>query len=721
MDLNDYREKLLGDIGVAAEANYSDMQTEFIKYVAEVLIDAEEFDDFVECQFEKNTNASGRNMNIQIDGYSMNEIDGTCCIFISDFRGYSKDLEFNKSTIDKLYDRMMHFVVEATTNNLIDIIEESSNAYDFAKLLETELSKIVTFRFFIFTDVENKQRAKNIKKDRICDRNVELNVWDVKRLLDLLSLSANKESIEIDFEEMNYSGIPCVKAVDYTNVKADVPSVLEENSEQRIDYSSYLAVIRGDILNQLYLAYGARLLEGNVRSFLSVRGKVNKSIKNTIVHYPEMFFAYNNGIAATATDVECKMTNEGLKIVKVTDLQIVNGGQTTASITNTILQANTKSKTDEVVDVSNLYVPMKLSVLKHETAEKIIPKISEYSNSQNKVASSDFFSTHPFNIRMEKYSRQIAAPTVDGNQYRQFWLYERARGQYEQGKMKLKPKSPEMREYELKFPKEQVIKLVDLAKYMNLYEGAPHIVSKGGQENIKRFAPEVTAKWEKSNNEFNDYYFKRVVGLAIIYKKADLMIKASEWYKQKKSYKANVIAYTMAIIFDKVRKEYPGKGLDFIRIWNLQNTYQEIDKQINDLVLPVYKYITDEKRPLENVTEWCKKELCWEKAKNIKWSLNIDFVNSLVSEGETKKEAVVIRKLETELDEITQILKLGTDYWEKVIKWGIMKKILTETELSLFKIAANIERSGKIPTDKQAKYILSARDRMIMEGMPQVF
>ena len=109
----------------------------------------------------------------------------------------------------------------------------------------------------------------------------------------------------------------------------------EEKPENVITYTSYLAVVPGKVLNELYLEYGSRLLEGNVRSFLSVRGKVNKSIQNTIKNYPEMFFAYNNGIAATASEIDTEMTPEGLKITRIKDLQIVNGGQTTASIANT--------------------------------------------------------------------------------------------------------------------------------------------------------------------------------------------------------------------------------------------------------------------------------------------------------------------------------------------------------------------------------------------------
>ena len=220
------------------------------------------------------------------------------------------------------------------------------------------------------------------------------------------------------------------------------------------------------------------MLEGNVRSFLSNKRKVNKGIQNTIKNYPEMFFAYNNGIAATATEIDTQMTDEGLKIVRIKDLQIVNGGQTTASIANTLLTA----RKDESIDISHLFVPMKVSVLEHSMSEKIIPKIAEYSNSQNPVDASDFFSNHPFHIRIEGFSRHIPAPAVRGNQYQQYWYYERTRGQYNQGKMKFKPKSSQLKQYELRYPEKQVIKMVDLAKFIEIYESSPDKVSKAGSE-----------------------------------------------------------------------------------------------------------------------------------------------------------------------------------------------------------------------------------------------
>lgn len=583
------------------------------------------------------------------------------------------------------------------------------------------------------TDAFNKQRKKNIKDTSIAGKIVELNVWDITRIYELVNSKTQKESVEINLSEysisdMPYEGIPCVKAVECKDAVADIevtPKYDEELGEDvipdnHITYTSYLAVIPGQILNDLYLEYGAKLLEGNVRSFLSVRGKVNKGIQNTIKNYPEMFFAYNNGIAATASEMDTKMTAEGLKITKIKDLQIVNGGQTTASITNTLLS----ERKGEHIDISNLYVPMKISVLDHSMSEKIIPKISEYSNSQNKVDASDFFSNHPFHIRMEKISRTTPAPAVHGNQYQQYWFYERARGQYNQGKMKFKAKSSELKQYQTKYPEKQVIKLVDLARYMELYECAPDVVSKGKQALVKTFAGEIKVQWEKSNVEFNDYYYKRVVALAILFKKTDNIIKNSDWYLKKRSYKANVVAYSIAVLFDYIRKNRRGYDLDFMRIWNEQDLYYELTMQMRSLTDEVYRFITSDDRLTENVTQWCKKQECWKRAQRKTWTIYTDFLDTLIPIAEIKeeqKQAKEERKVDNEVDDLKYIITMGSDYWKKVYEWGKTRRLLSDMEISILHRTITMNVTGRIPTAKQAKVLLRTRDRLIQDGMPMQF
>ena len=134
-----------------------------------------------------------------------------------------------------------------------------------------------------------------------------------------------------------------------------------------------------------------------------------------------MFFAYNNGLSATAEDVELRHREGIVEISALKNLQIVNGGQTTASI---------HSAYRKKLDLSDVFVQVKLSIVEPADVAEIVPLISEFANTQNRVSAADFFSNHPFHVRIEQISRRILAPSADGSFTQSKWFYERARGQY---------------------------------------------------------------------------------------------------------------------------------------------------------------------------------------------------------------------------------------------------------------------------------------------------
>lgn len=722
MKIDEYRSLVHEDITIACNVNLGNEAEEFLTYVTGLLIKGEEFDDFVECHCDGMTRRGGH---YGIDGYSIDEADGSCCLFIVDYHGPDDEDAIRSEDVKDAF-KKIRFFVEGSIK--YELFREISNraAMEFSRDLFFDNEKITKYRFYLLTDAFNRQRSKTIKDETINGRIVELNVWDIERLYDLVSSQTQKEVVEIDLSDFGIDGIPCVKAVDHVNVVADIDvspvDKDEENNslpENIITYSSYLAVVPGEVLNRLYLDYGSKLLEGNVRSFLSAKRKVNKGIQTTIKNYPEMFFAYNNGIAATATEVETMMTINGPVITYIRGLQIVNGGQTTASIANTLLTAKKSDK----VDLSKVAVPMKLSVLEHSMAEKIIPKISEYSNSQNPVDASDFFSNHPFHIRMEEYSRKTPIPAKGGNQFQQYWFYERARGQYNQGKMKFGSKSAELKKYTNRYPEDMVITMLDLARYMELYGCRPDIVSKGKQKLLQHFAAEIKTSWEKGDTQYNEFYFRRVAALAILYKRTDEIIRKSEWYKENRSYKANVIAYTISIIFNHIRKKYKKYEIDFRRIWNDQDIYEELTDQITILQNEVHNFITGP-RSTENVTEWCKKELCWTRAQEQAWTINNAFLATLVSKEdveEERKEGKQKQKLANEVNALNEIYARGPQYWNKVLEWGTARRMLSEKEVSILKLSVNMFTTGRIISDKQAQIVITARKRLVENGMPMQF
>jgi hypothetical protein len=693
MNLEDFRSEWLEDLRVAAEANQSDPHSEFVLDAVDRLSDAEEVEN-VEIGYFEGRRANARMM---IDGYAFDAVDKSCVLLLSDFSNSDQIETLTSTDIDRLYNSMRYLVEAALDGYIVDNkFEESSCGYMFAteskRLFNNgEISK---FRFYILTDKKLSERVKNIKKDPISGKRVELNAWDIRRFYSLFASSQGKEEIEIDASVAKGGGIPYVGAT-------------KEN-----DYSAYLAVVPGSFLADIYLEYGSRLLEGNVRSFLSNRGKVNKAIRGTILQHPDMFFAYNNGIAATATEIETRLDGGRQLITKIKDMQIINGGQTTASIANAVLQ--------DKANLEEIYVPMKLSVVNHEKAKEMIPIISRSANSQNKVDEADFFSNHPYHVRLEEYSRKILAPPVDGNQYQTVWFYERARGQYIQEQMKLS--RGDRKKFQLKNPKNQLLKKVDVAKFINSYEQRPHIVSRGAQFNMRNFADLIGGQWSftEQNTSFNEYYYKKLIALAILFKSTERIVSAQQWYLEIKAYRANIVTYSIAVIMNQIQKKHPEKTIDFLRIWNSQGLSPELERQIAVTSREVFDFITRDDRLTLNVTEWCKKEECWKRAQNYGFTLLDDFVESLIdtsNEQEEKDAAKKEQRVSNQVSAEIELVNLGADYWKKVLAFGKNDKLLTEMEEGLLNVAANFDTTGRIPSDKQAKLIMRIRSRLFDEGL----
>jgi len=694
MNLDDFRSEWISDLRVAAEANQSDPNSEFVLDAVDRLSEAEEVENVTVGYFE---GLGRRNARMAIDGYAFDAVDKSCVLLLSDFSNNDATTTLTLTDIDRLYNNMRYLVEAALDNYIVDNkFEESSSGYQFANEVKRlfDNGEITKFRFYILTDKKLSNKIKNLKKDPINGKQVSLNAWDINRFFSLYGSTQGKEEIEIDASGIEGGGIPYVSAT-----KGD-------------DYSAFLAVVPGQFLADIYLEYGSRLLEGNVRSFLSIRGKVNKSIRGTILQNPDLFFAYNNGIAATATDIKTVFKDGRNLITDIKDMQIINGGQTTASIANAVLQ--------DKADLTDIYVPMKLSVVDHDKAKDMIPNISRSANSQNKVDEADFFSNHPYHVRLEEYSRKILAPPVDGNQYQTAWFYERARGQYVQEQMKLT--RGERKRFAVKNPKAQLLRKVDVAKFINSYEQRPHIVSRGAQFNMRNFAELINKQWNPNdqNITFNEYYWKKLVALAILFKQTEKIVSAQQWYQEIKAYRANIVTYSIAVIMHQIEKRFPEKTVDFLSIWSTQDLRPELEEQIIKTTREVFDFITRDDRTTLNVTEWCKKEDCWNRAKTYSFTLLDRFIETLVESSTEQDEKVSAQKEQKVVNQISaeiELVTLGADYWRKVLAFGRNDKLLSDMEDGLLSVAASFDTTGRIPSDKQAKLIMQIRNRLYDEGL----
>lgn len=689
--MESYREILVNEIKSRSLAeNMSDRESFFLTYCEKL-----EQSEIIEDYFYVHFNGVGKNnKKIQIDGYEYNSLDSKLTLFILPPLAYYDNKSLNMKDAEMLFRKAKAFYFEA--DRIKEEAEESSEGYGLAFDIINKQMEINILEIIILTDYLKSNLIKKIDSTIEKGIQVHYSIYDVSRMK-LLDESFNgKEPLIINLkEDFGAEGIPALPAS-----KTD-------------DYQAYLCNVPGVLLAEIYNKYQSRLLEGNVRSFLQIKGKVNKGIRSTILNSPEMFFAFNNGIAATAEAVEIEHGEDGLNIIGFIDLQIVNGGQTTASLANAWENDIKLGSRDQM---KKIYVPMKISVVNQKVAEDLIPNISRYANSQNKVSDADLASNHPFHRRIEELSRTTLGPTVNGIQFGRYWYYERTNGQYKQETYKATDAF--RRNFELLNPKNQIIKKVDLAKYYNIFLMKPHIASAGSQMSFKKFSEWMIKEWDKDTNFVNDEFYRRIVALAILFKKTDYIVRNQNWYD---SYKANIIAYSLSLIIYKVENDYPELTIDLHQIWKEQDLSSGWIKQIQLVSFEVYKHLTREDRSVENVTEWAKREISWNMAKEIIIEYDKDFLSLLINKNYVTTEqlsAIKEHKKNNEMNDLLKVYEYGALYWKKLYEWGVQQNIWNGRDVSFLKLAMSIDE-GKVPTDKQAAKILQVLEKARTESFPK--
>ena len=688
MELNEFRASVLDDVHFNASMNGTSPREEFLALYAGTLVDAEEFEDFEQLAYE---GIGSRNRKIQIDGYYFSELDNCLYIIICPFVDSIETQSLTATEAENQFKRARAFVEESRSGFIQKYAEESSPGYGLALDIQKRYQKVSKIKFYILTDMVMSNRIREIPSTMIGETIAEYHIWDISRLQGIEESKTGKEEIVIDLKSFSKYGIPCLEA--------------GTNEE----YTAYLCSIPGSIIADLYNKYGGRLLEGNVRSFLTARGKINKEIRNTILNNPGMFFAYNNGIAATAYDVKIEYGDICPYITEITSLQIVNGGQTTASLAAAVI--NDKSKANGLKDI---YVPMKLSVVTPEKAMELIPNIAKYANKQNKVSDADFFSNHAFHVRIEDLSRRILAPAVMGNQFGTHWYYERTRGQYNQEQARMTKQQKD--KFLIQNPKSQMFTKTDLAKFYNIYRQLPHQVSTGAQKNFIRFAEWASDAWEKNNTDFNEAFFRTVVCLNILFKKTDYLVKHATWYEM--GYKAQVVTYALSYLFYVIEQNPEDVSLDFRSIWNKQDVSHVLEVQLEKIAEAMYNHLVSPNRDVENVTEWAKREACWKKAKQLDVTLSKEFLSELVSKSEEKEDKKVAgkeQKLYNSASMMIEVVNYGVENWKDLLAWGTDNHIFTPQDISFLRVAVAMKK-GKIPTEKQCPKIIQVLEKAKAEG-----
>lgn len=687
-DLQDFHSDFLNSVRAGAAAEGSFTEQSFVEEFARRLTEAEEVDNLTPGHFE---GLGISNKKIGFDGYDFGDEEGHVVLAVSHFVNAETVETLGTTEANRLFGLAVGFVEAVLSGDLLRKLEESSTGYQVAKQLADQVSRTFKIRIYLLTNCALGVQVRGFSSREIGGITVEFHPWDIQRLRRVQESGSGREEIEIDLDEWQPGGLPCLKA--------PITSASVE---------TYLCVVPASVLAGVYRKYGSRVLESNVRSFLSVRGNVNKGIRGTLMKQPEMFLSFNNGITATATAVKTETSSGGLSLTRIRDLQIVNGGQTTASIFYA-------QKEDKGLDLTDAFVQMKLIVVDEEQESELVPKVSRYANTQNRISDADFFSNHPFHQRMEEKSRRILAPSVAGSPFQTKWFYERTRGQFATERSRLTAVG--QRQFDLENPKAHVFTKTDAARFLVSWGQMPHVVSAGAQKNFIQFAKDIDEKWSKDDSQFGDEYFRDLVAKGILFNGLRGRVLKSDWYKQEPGYLANIVTYAIAKLVATVESSRSGKKFNLGRIWLEQGVSDELWELLEPFAVLAKSVLTDTQRPVVNVTEWAKRDACWTKVKNAQIQVppEIDeFLISASAVAESVRSARQDQRMVSGIDDQVHVHKQGRAYWAEVLEFGTELKSISPKERDLLALAAG--PTSVMLSELQAKALVLVEKRMLESG-----
>ena len=669
--LESFAENLRQDVLAIAESDDEALMLadSFAQTVFDMLSEAGEFEDPLVCYH--------RALGMEVSGYGVDEDEGRVDLFLSIHTNTVPPATVTRQQVTVAFRRLRQFLEWCLAGGYVHL-EESSPVFDMAAHIHELRGSTTQARLCVITD--GRTTVDTLPQDdRLGDVTISRHLWDAVRL-HRLSMSGRREAISIDLTERFGEPLPCLMAV---------------SSED--GYRAFLTLIPGHMLRSIYADFGSRLLERNVRSFLQARGKVNRGIRDTITGDPEKFLAYNNGITMTAEGVGLSHANGASAITRLEGLQIVNGGQTTASL----LAANRGR-----ADLSQVYVAAKLIEIESGSVQdELVRNVSRYANSQNRISDADFSANDPFHVGIEELSRTLWAPATPGAQRQTKWFYERARGQYQDARASATTPA-RRRDFLAENPTRQRFSKTDLAKFENTWDQLPHMVSLGAQKNFSDYMIRMGGRGQMVVDRD---YFERLVGKAILFRTAERIVQQQNFG----GYRANIVTYTLALL-----SHATSQRVDLDRVWREQALSENLRVTIAELSHEVHRIITNPPGS-RNITEWCKSERCWDGVRSQASHEPLKHIsNELMGASATRDEQKrAIANLSSDyVGNLERLVSVGPERWRMLAEWAGETGAIDPIQRQLaIRIGRAIERGRQIK-DTDAERAVGVLDEAIARG-----
>jgi hypothetical protein len=662
-----FAEEILGEIEEALSADEPFSQEIFTRLILERLEDANHLDG----TFPLFQQGRIRNAIYRIDGYSFDEERSRLELFTTIYREEVPPVRIPQPEVNRAFERAIRFASASVEGLAAQLEPSNSDASDLARLIQAQARTLGSIKITLLT---NGLVDKTAGSTDWRDHKVEFDTYDIARLQRILGAGETRADIAVDLEALTGSSVPCLH----------VPS-------QAGEYDAYLSVLPGEALSRIYDRYGVRLLELNVRAFLGLQGRksVNAELRRTIADQPSMFLAYNNGIVATVDDLEIVNDKAGRPSIKsLKGLQIVNGGQTTASLH--------RARRKESLNLGNVSVPVKIIKVGGADLGEMVASISRAANRQNTVQLADFSAGDPFHQQIEEIANNTWLDDGKGR-----WFYERARGSYLAAEQKAAYRKSDQQSFRAQTPKQRRISKLDVARYLTTWDGLPYRVCLGGQKNFQHFMQRM----KDSNPPPPDtIWFKRLVAKAIFYRAAEKKIRAMKF----PAYAAQITAYVVSGLAQKT-----GGRVDFEGLWSRQSVSPELEKLV-EAWAPQVDTLLRASAGQKNPSEWFKKEECWLDIANrlptLSDPLPAELSYARADDGDDAPVVPVRAHSVADYERIEQCMHVSAATWLEIAERGQKAGVVHWKVAGICRTLASYAAGGwdKKPSARQAKPALEA-------------